>query len=124
MVDQIVTQGRDCDIGGVIAARTGIVSIPSDFGTGRCLRPVVDQIVTQGRDCDIGGVIAARTGIVSIPSDFGAGSSLRLVADQIVAERGYNTSLKGVAVRAAALFFSGFGAGWSHRLRPVTEIVA
>ena len=42
-----MTDGRDLYVGGVIAARTGVVGFPADLRTGRRLRFMMHQVVTQ-----------------------------------------------------------------------------
>ena len=71
-----VTQSIDFHIGGVVAARAGLICIPTDLGTGSSLSLMLHFVVTQSIDFHIGGVVAARAGLICIPTDLGTSGSL------------------------------------------------
>ena len=108
-----MTFRRDLLIRRIVAAGTGIISVPADLRTSSCLCLMVLQIMTEGRsklrtadrtslrrqarcsrtrrmtlcrDLLIRRIVAAGTSIVSIPTDFRTSSCLCLMVLQIMPE--------------------------------------
>ena len=102
----IVFQRRKFHIGGVIAARAGIVFVPADFRAGCRFRFVLFQIMVQSGNLFISGMRTALTlaGIVCVPADFRAVRCLRIVMHRIVTRRG-NLFIGG---RRTALALAGY----------------
>ena len=68
----------------MVAAGTGIVSIPADFRTGRGFCCVLLQIMIQRGQFRVGGMVAAGAGFVSAPALFRAGRGFCCVLLQIM----------------------------------------
>ena len=96
-------------IGGVVAAGTGVVSIPADFRTGRGFCCVLLQIMVQcGQLLIGGGIVTTGAGFVSVPADFRTAGGFCIVMHQIVIIWVF------FAVFRAA-FFAGFAFGAGGR---------
>ena len=96
----IVIQRRQLRIGGVVAARAGVVGPPAGLGAGGSLRGMGDRVVSQRRQLRIGGVVAAGAGIVGLPAGLGAGSGLAGMGNRVMSQR--RQLLIGAVVAAGA----------------------
>ena len=111
MRGQIVTELFDGFIGGMIASRAILVSLPAALLTGRGLALVRCQIVTELLNGFIGSMIASRAILVCLPAALLAGRGLALVRGQIVTQRPnyhaifiiYHTLGRAVAEKLSAL---------------------
>ena len=81
---EIMTEGSDFFVAGVIATRTGIVSIPALFCTGRSLGFMRNLVMTECSDLFVGRIIAVGASKISVPTDFRAGRSLCIVFGKIM----------------------------------------
>ena len=74
-------------IRGIITTRAGYVCIPTNFGTGRCLRLVSYFVMPKRFLFHVGAIIATRTCHVRIPTDFSTSGCFRFVRHFIVTQR-------------------------------------
>ena len=99
----VMGECRDFNVCGVIAARTCIISFPSDIRASGFLCLVRDQVVAEGVYFLIARVIAACAGLIGFPSFGEAGSSLTVVVHVIVAERVDLLIARVIAARAGLI---------------------